>query len=169
MRIGILLLASAMTVTGCAGPRAIIRPSTAGHGSCLNGDCRRSVSPRPSPQASNHRTEPARPKSRRVPRTERLSTQLPAALPEQAFGYVSPSPAVPGRADPSSAKPILVASNESPQAGPLDQMRGSVYPETAVVSGSPARVKIVLEPFVAPPIIDIDAIRMAMRGSVNID
>jgi hypothetical protein len=48
-------------------------------------------------------------------------------------------------------------------------MRGSVYPETAVVSGSPARVKIVLEPFVAPPIIDIDAIRMAMRGSVNID
>ena len=169
MRIRILLLASAMTVTGCAGHRAIIRPSTSGHGSCLDGDCRRSASPRPSPQASAHRTESTRLQSRRAPRTERISAQLPAALPEQAFGYVSPGTAVSVRTDPLSEKPTLVAYNESPQSSPLDQMRGSVYPETAVLSGSPARVKIVLEPFVAPPIIDIDAIRMAMRGSVNID
>lgn len=167
MRIRILLLASAMTVTGCAGHRAIIRPSTPGHGSCFNGDCRRSVSPRPLPQVNAHRAETARPNSRRAARTERISAQLPAALPEQAFGYVTPGTLTPGRADPSPAKPTLLASNESPQAGPLDQMRGSVYPETTLVSGSPARVKIVLQPFIAPPIIDIDAIRMAMRGSVK--
>ena len=87
---------------------------------------------------------------------------------ESVTEAVSTSRSGPNRSRAQPRNPYLVVSNEGFDAELLDEMRGSTTPDTVLLDSTSTGGRIALDPYLAPPIIDIDEIRTALRGSVGI-
>lgn len=140
---------SAVAITGCAGSRAIIRHSPPIDRICDSDGCR--------PHRPHRAVEPVRasPKEAKVGSAKRIvAVEAYAEEPRSRF----PSDAVlAGLADEPAAMPA---------GGYRDELRGPVFvPQTLIDGKRYEREPVVL--YRPPPIIDIDGIRSALRGSFD--